>query len=68
MTKAVVIIRSIEVFTDGSLHFSITNLKITKQVFFHEKDFKNLLFFKKFTKPQLYQRILNNFYKLKYSF
>jgi hypothetical protein len=67
-TAGVVVIKSVEIFTDGSLCFSITNLKTIKQVFFFEKDFKSLLFFKKFTKFGLYQQIFNNFYKLKYCF
>ena len=61
-------IRSIEIFTDGTINFSYTNLKSTKQVIFYEKDVRTSLFSKKITKKQSLQNLQRNSYKSKYKF
>ena len=62
------IIKSIEIFTDGTLNFFYSPLKSTKQVIFHEKDAKNSLFFRKLTKNQLLQNVSHTSYKSRYKF
>ena len=61
-------IKFIEVFTDGSLNFSYTNLNLPKQKIFYEKDARNSFSAKKSTKTQLFQNLQQNSYKLKYKF
>jgi hypothetical protein len=60
--------KSIEIFTDGTVHFLYTNLKPAKQTIFYEKDVKNSLFYKKPTKTQRSSNLLRNSYKSKYKF
>jgi hypothetical protein len=60
--------KSIEIFTDGTVHFLRTNLKSIKQTIFYEKDVKNSLLYKKPTKIQMSNNLLRNSYKSKYKF
>ena len=61
-------IKFIEIFTDGTLNFSQTSLKSSKQLAFYEKDRNNSLFFKKIKKNQSFQNLPRNSYKSKYKF
>ena len=61
-------IKFIEIFTDGTINFSHTSLKSTKQLIFYEKDIKNSLLFKKTTAKQSFQNLQQNSYKSKYKF
>lgn len=61
-------VKSIEIFTDGTINFSYVPLKSTKQVVFHEKDAKNSLFFRKSTKNQPIQNLSRTSYKSRYKF
>lgn len=64
----VVNIKSIEIFTDGTINFSYTSLKSSKQLIFYEKDKNNSLFFKKTKTPQSFPNSARNSYKSKYKF
>ena len=61
-------IKSIEILTDGTTHFSHTNLKSIKQAVFYEKDSRTSLFSKKIVKKQIFQNLQRNSYKSKYKF
>lgn len=61
-------IKSIEIFTDGTVNFSYIFLKSRKQVMFNEKDAKNSLFFKKLTTAQSIQSSSRTSYKSRYKF
>ena len=61
-------IKSIKVFTDGTIYFSHKSLQSTKQIVFYEKDYKTSLFSKKIKKKQVFPNQQKNFYKLKYTF
>jgi hypothetical protein len=61
-------IKSIEIFTDGTVNFSYIFLKSRKQVMFNEKDAKNSLFFKKLTTPKSIQSSSRTSYKSRYKF
>lgn len=59
-------IKSIQVFTDGTICFSQKGLQEIKQVTFYEKDARNSRFSKRIKKNQSFQSFKQNFYKLKY--
>ena len=61
-------LKSVDIFTDGTVNFSYVPLKSAKQVVFHEKDAKNSLFFRKSTKNQSIQNLSRTSYKSRYKF
>jgi hypothetical protein len=63
-----VVIKFIEIFTDGTIHFSYAPLKSIKQVTFYEKDAKKFSFFRKPSKNSLLQNLPRTSYKSRYKF
>lgn len=61
-------VKSIEILTDGTIHFVHTSLQLTKQTLFYEKDNRTSLFSKKIGKKQFVQNLQQNSYKSKYRF
>jgi|GEM_PF-5848205 len=61
-------IKSIEVFSNGTISFSYTHFKSNKQVIFYEKDFLNSIFSKSSKKSQQSKSIFRTSYKSKYKF
>ena len=60
-------IKSIEIFSDGTFHFSYVSLKSMKQVVFYEKNIKNSLFFRNPTENQSTQNQSRTSYKSRYT-
>lgn len=58
----------VEIFTDGTLHFTKKHTQSIKQIIFYEKDSRTSLFSKKVRKKQLFQNLHQNVYKSKYKF
>ena len=61
-------IKFIEIFTDGTVSIYYKGLKSSRQIEFREKDFKNLLLFKKPKKYSSFRNVSKNAYKSKYKF
>jgi hypothetical protein len=61
-----IMIKSIEIFTDGTVSFSHSCLKSISQVSFYEKDIRSSLFFKKLKKNEIFQNSSTITYKSKY--
>jgi len=58
-------IKSIEIFTDGTINFPFRTIKSSKQFIFYEQDVRNSLLFNKSKKKHSFQNMLQN-YKSKY--
>ena len=59
-------VKSVKIFTDGTVDFSFTCLKSQKQVVLYEKDNINSLFCQKAKKLSEFQNSLSVSYKSKY--
>jgi hypothetical protein len=60
-------IKSVEIFTNGSLNFNTTGLISTGQTFFYKKDYKSLEFAQKQKNISKFE-VSNNSYKTYYKF